>query len=81
MLNSSHRTCRRLAQAMKVALQIPDGDNLVFLIGSGSESSNLDALETWVKENSSEFEYQCGIAMLPHLLSRLEALMIRLEIQ
>ena len=56
MLNVSHRTCRRLASAIQVALRIPDGDSLVFLIGRGHEASNLDALETWVKETLPQLE-------------------------
>ena len=39
------KTSRRLAKAMQHAMQIPDGDGLVFLIGKGNELSNLEALE------------------------------------
>lgn len=68
----SHTTCKRLASAMQVALHIPEGDALVFLIGRGTESSNLAALETWVRETLPQFEEECGRAVLPHLLERLE---------
>lgn len=50
MLNPTENTYRRLANAMQQALLIPEGDALVFIIGKGTEDSNLEALETWVKE-------------------------------
>ncbi|WOD11546.1 hypothetical protein RPW65_01295 [Pseudomonas sp. NyZ704] len=77
MINVSHRTCRRLASAIQVALRIPDGDALVFLIGRGHEASNLDALETWVKETLPQLEEECGKAVLPYLLVHLESTMER----
>lgn len=77
MLNVSHRTCRRLASAIQVALRIPDGDALVFLIGRGHEASNLDALETWVIETLPQLEEECGQAVLPYLMHRLENTMER----
>mgnify|MGYP001159416559 FL=1 len=68
----SRHTCRRLACAMQAALQIPEGDALVFMIGRGTESSNLSALETWVRETLPQFEEDCSLAVLPLLLERLE---------
>jgi hypothetical protein len=73
MLEVSQQTCRRLACAMQVALQIPEGDALVFLIGQGSENSNLSALETWIREMLPQLEEECGKAVLPFLLSQLES--------
>lgn len=49
MLNLNNQICRRLAKAMQHAMQIPEGDALVFLIGNGNEHSNLEAIETFVK--------------------------------
>ena len=72
MLNCSNTTHRRLAQAMQVAMHIPDGDALVFLIGKGNERSNLDALETWVKETLPAFDDEYGKVVLPFLIDRLE---------
>ena len=40
MLNPTVSTYRRLAKAMQHAMQIPEGDALVFLIGKGNEHSN-----------------------------------------
>ena len=77
MINVSHRTCRRLASAIQVALRIPEGDALVFLIGRGHEASNLDALETWVIETLPQLEEECGQAVLPYLLHQLENTMER----
>lgn len=75
VLELSQHTCRRLARAMQVALQIPEGDALVFLIGRGHEHSNLAALETWVKETLPQLEEECGVAVLPHLVGRLQQAM------
>ncbi|WP_425221463.1 hypothetical protein [Pseudomonas sp.] len=75
MLKISANTCRRLARAIQVALRIPEGDALVFLIGRGHEASNLDALETWVTETLPQLEEECGKAVLPYLLDRLESTM------
>ncbi|HUH53446.1 MAG TPA: hypothetical protein VLZ31_05325 [Microbacteriaceae bacterium] len=47
MLNLNNQICRRLAKAMQHAMQISDGDELVFLIGNGNEDSNLEAIETF----------------------------------
>lgn len=75
MLEVSQHTCRRLACAMQIALQIPEGDAFVFLIGRGHEPSNLAALETWVKETLPQLEEECGRAVLPYLMDRLEQAM------
>ncbi len=72
MLNPTGSTYRRLAKAMQHAMQIPEGDALVFLIGKGSEHNNLEALETFVKETFSTLEDECGVLMLPLLMDRLE---------
>ena len=72
MLNPTGNTYRRLAQAIQHAMQISDGDALVFLIGNGNERSNLEALETFVKETVLTFEEEWGVIMLPLLIDRLE---------
>lgn len=72
MLNLNNQICRRLAKAMQHAMQIPEGDALVFLIGNGNEHSNLEAIETFVKETVLTLEDDYGVIMLPLLLDRLE---------
>lgn len=72
MLNLNNQICRRLAKAMQHAMQIPEGDALVFLIGNGNEDSNLEAIETFVKETVLTLEDEYGVIMLPLLLDRLE---------
>lgn len=72
MLNLNNQICRRLAKAMQHAMQIPEGDALVFLIGNGNEHSNLEAIETFVKETILTLEDEYGVIMLPLLLDRLE---------
>ena len=72
MLNLNNQICRPLAKAMQHAMQIPEGDALVFLIGNGNEHSNLEAIETFVKETVLTLEDEYGVIMLPLLLDRLE---------
>ena len=72
MLNLNNQICRRLAKAMQHAMQIPEGDALVFLIGNGNEHSNLEAIETFIKETVLTLEDEYGVIMLPLLLDRLE---------
>lgn len=72
MLNLNNQICRRLAKAMQHAMLIPEGDALVFLIGNGNEHSNLEAIETFVKETVLTLEDEYGVIMLPLLLDRLE---------
>lgn len=72
MLNLNNQICHRLAKAMQHAMQIPEGDALVFLIGNGNEHSNLEAIETFVKETVLMLEDEYGVIMLPLLLDRLE---------
>ena len=72
MLNLNNQICRRLAKAMQHAMQIPEGDALVFLIGNGNEHSNLEAIETFVKETVLTLEDEYGVIMWPLLLDRLE---------
>lgn len=72
MLNLNNQICRRLAKALQHAMQIPEGDALVFLIGNGNEHSNLEAIETFVKETVLTLEDEYGVIMLPLLLDRLE---------
>lgn len=38
-----------LASALNVAFQIKPGRDLVMAIGAGHETSNIEALETWVR--------------------------------
>ena len=72
MLNLNNQICHRLAKEMQHAMQIPEGDALVFLIGNGNEHSNLEAIETFVKETVLTLEDEYGVIMLPLLLDRLE---------
>lgn len=38
----------RLSEALRINLRIPDGCHLVFALGDGTETSNREALRTWV---------------------------------
>lgn len=48
LLPRERRIIRNMASALNAAFQIPEGRGLVLHLGLGGESSNLEALETWV---------------------------------
>ena len=72
MLKLNNQIYRRLAQAMQYSMQIPEGDALVFMVGKGNEKSNLEALETFIKETVLTLEDEVGVVMLPLLMDRLD---------
>ncbi|MBN8241257.1 hypothetical protein JF541_19045 [Marinobacter hydrocarbonoclasticus] len=41
---------RKLARALFISLNIAPGDSLVCLLGSGDETSNFEAVVSWVKD-------------------------------
>lgn len=51
------RQIRRLANALGVAAQIPEGDHLVLILGEGSERCNREALITWVIRQFPQVEH------------------------
>ena len=44
-----------VTSALKTAFQIQPGRELVCILGSGYEKSNIDALETWVRNSLVQF--------------------------
>lgn len=66
------RKIHKLAGALCVALNIPDGDHLVMLLGHGGEPSNLEAVKTWVTETLIEGNLLPTRQAIPVLLNMLE---------
>ncbi|MBZ2170260.1 hypothetical protein [Marinobacter sp. F4216] len=66
----------RLAGALAFSLCIPEGNNLVYLLGDGDESSNLVALTHWVENELSLMHSEARQDPLPELLKRLERLLV-----
>ena len=69
---------QRLAKSLAQAFQIHHGDNLVFVLGEGTERDNVDALITWVRDNLQDPDFQMAKRVLPLLTERLER-QLRLE--
>jgi hypothetical protein len=58
-----------LTSALNNAFQIRAGRELVYVLGSGQEESNIEALETWVRTSLERY----GIAPTRHGLNILVA--------
>ncbi len=40
---------QKIAGAVSLVARLPEGDCLVFILGAGNESSNLEALANWIE--------------------------------
>jgi hypothetical protein len=70
---------RRLAEALAYAFNIADGSALVWVIGSGAELSNREALAYWVRQQLAELDATLAGVLLPELINRLERQLHRWE--
>lgn len=70
-LSDNKRTVHRIASALCVACNIPSGHQLVVLLGSGDESDNQGAIETWVHNALISLDESSAKDMLPPLIKRL----------
>ena len=69
---------QRLAKSLAQAFQIQHGDNLVFILGDGTERDNVEALVTWLRANLQDPDFDVARRVLPLLTERLER-QLRLE--
>lgn len=65
------RLIERLAEALIFAFHVPDGIQLVAVLGTGTEKDNCEAMKVWVKRNLNELDDLTGQSILHHLQSRL----------
>ena len=70
LARDNHTMIRRLASALCCAYNIPQGDHFVVLLGSGIESDNQHAIETWVATTLRELDESTAKVILPHLVER-----------
>jgi hypothetical protein len=63
---------RRLAEALGSAFRIAEGAGLVWVLGTGAEGDNREALTHWVRVQVSALDAEVAGALLPVLLRRLE---------
>lgn len=66
------RAVANLASALNAAFQIKPGRELVLALGSGHEESNIEALETWVRESLERYGIAPTRQGLAILISELE---------
>ncbi len=71
VLTPRQRMTRRLAKSLCAAHRIPEGDELVMVLGEGSEANNLKAVETWVERSLVNMDESTARDVLNHLLRRL----------
>lgn len=64
---------QRLAKTLTYALQIQEScDELVWVVGDGTEVTNLDAITSWVRRSLNEPDIDVATRILPLLIDRLE---------
>lgn len=57
----------RLVEALIFSMQIPEGIELVAILGKGDEPNNKAALKTWVLSNLRKIDEDSGRIVLPLL--------------
>lgn len=62
---------RRMSSALEAAFRIPDGDQFVAVLGTGTERCNRDALHTWVSREIGRLETEFTEQQVPILAERL----------
>ncbi len=75
MITSKNDQMQRLVDALMFAFRINTDSSLVSVLGSGSESSNQEALTTWIHETLAKPDLQLAESLLPRLIDRLEELL------
>lgn len=75
MIASNNDQMQRLVDALMFAFKINNDSSLVNVLGIGSESSNQEALTTWVHEILAKPDLQLAESVLPRLIDRLEELL------
>jgi hypothetical protein len=63
---------QRLAEVLGHAFRIAEGAGLVWVLGTGTEGNNREALAHWVRGQVLELDAEVAGALLPVLLRRLE---------
>ena len=68
-MNKVHDTdlVDRLVEALVFSMQIPEGIELVAILGKGDEPNNRAVLKTWVLSNLRKIDEDSGRIVLPLL--------------
>ena len=70
----------RLAASLFYAFHLPEGKELVSILGKGTEPDNLTALENWVMRQLGEVPERCTVAMMNALIEALDKQLRRYEV-
>lgn len=65
------RKAQRIANSINLLAQLPDGDSLVFVLGTGSEASNVEALTSWIEGQADLLSIEQPDYMIEQLIHRL----------
>jgi hypothetical protein len=76
---SRRSVANRLAGALAVTMQIPDGTEFICLLGHGDESSNLAALATWVEDQLDQIDCDGMRDPLTYLIACLERELLSIQ--
>ncbi len=76
---SRRSVATRLAGALAVTMQIPDGTELICLLGHGDESTNIAALANWVENELSQIDCEGLRDPLTYLIARLERELLSIQ--
>jgi hypothetical protein len=71
------RVIARLVSALESAFNIPQGDQLVLVLGNGHENNNREALRTWVNRQLQRQQLESAASLLPHLTDELNRCLLR----
>lgn len=66
------RIMNRLTDALVVSFGIPEGQELIAVLGHGHESNNREAVRSWVALALQNPDLPMAVAAMPHLVRRLE---------
>ncbi len=68
----TNRKTTQIANSIQLLAQIPIGDELVQIIGTGDESTNLEALGHWVEEQRDLLNIEEPSHMVEQFAHRLQ---------
>ena len=63
--------CEQISNSINLVAQLPKGDSLVHLIGTGEEKSNFEALTNWIQQQEDLLEIESSERRVERLIERL----------
>ncbi|XGA79860.1 hypothetical protein OR573_15495 [Halomonas sp. CH40] len=78
-IQARRRLERKLAESLALAMNLSKGTGLVMCLGDGRETSNVEALTTWVGETLKLMGLEPNRSAIPPLLVELERTLMAWE--